>query len=138
MSGRPFRFIHASDLHLERPLVGVAEMPEHLRELFIDAPDTAAAVFEAALVEDVRLCHPVGGIVVPSSSGPRGPLFLAEQFARLGRKGDRRLLGRLGGRPPEVWPAAVRLPQNVHYFPRGRVEELLCMMGRSKGTVPFR
>jgi len=27
MSQRPFRFIHASDLHLERPLSGVAEVP---------------------------------------------------------------------------------------------------------------
>ena len=43
MATRPFRFIHASDFHLEQPLMGVAEVPDHLRELFLDAPYTAAA-----------------------------------------------------------------------------------------------
>ncbi len=138
MSGRPFRFIHASDLHLERPLVGVAEMPEHLRELFIDAPYTAARrVFEAALVEDVRFVILSGGIVVPSSSGPRGPLFLAEQFARLAERGIAVYWAGSVADPPEVWPAAVRLPQNVHYFPRGRVEELLVHDGEIKGDSPI-
>ena len=32
MPHRPFRFIHASDFHLEMPLQGVAEVPDHLRE----------------------------------------------------------------------------------------------------------
>ena len=38
MSGWPFRFIHASDLHLERPLMGVAEVPDHLRDCFSKPP----------------------------------------------------------------------------------------------------
>ena len=42
MSTRPFRFVHASDFHLEQPLMGVAEVPDHLRELFLDAPYAAA------------------------------------------------------------------------------------------------
>ena len=67
MSNRPFRFIHASDFHLERPLMGVADMPDHLRELFLESPYTAARrVFEAALVEDVRFVVLPGGIVTPS------------------------------------------------------------------------
>ena len=54
MSTWPFRFIHASDFHLGRPLRGVTEVPDHLRELFLESPYTAARqVFEAALVEDV-------------------------------------------------------------------------------------
>ena len=81
MSSRPFRFIHASDFHLERPLMGVTEVPDHLRELFLEAPYTAARrVFEAALVEDVKFVVLSGGMVVPAASGPRGPLFLAEQL----------------------------------------------------------
>ncbi len=126
MSNRPFRFIHASDFHLERPLMGVAEVPDHLRELFLESPYTAACrVFEAALAEDVRFVVLPGGIVTPSSVGPRGPLFLAEQFARLAERGiDVYWAGSMID-PPEAWPTAVRLPKNVHFFPRGRVEETL-------------
>lgn len=126
MSNRPFRFIHASDFHLERPLMGVAEVPDHLRELFLESPYTAARrVFEAALAEDVRFVVLPGGIVTPSSVGPRGPLFLAEQFARLAERGiDVYWAGSMID-PPEAWPTSVRLPKNVHFFPRGRVEETL-------------
>ncbi|MEN6450590.1 MAG: hypothetical protein ABFC96_08880, partial [Thermoguttaceae bacterium] len=67
MSIRPFRFIHASDFHLERPLMGVAEVPDHLRPLFLDAPYTAARqVFDAALAEDADFVVLGGGIVVPA------------------------------------------------------------------------
>ncbi len=126
MSSWPFRFIHASDFHLERPLMGVAEVPDHLRELFLEAPYTAARrVFDAALVEDVKFVVLSGGILVPSACGPRGPLFLAEQCTRLAERGIAVYWAGSTVDPPEVWPAGVRLPQNVHVFPRGRVEELL-------------
>ena len=126
MSIWPFRFIHASDFHLERPLMGVADVPDHLRDLFLESPYTAARrVFDAALAEDVKFVLLGGGIAVPSICGPRGPLFLAEQFTRLA---ERQIAVYWAGSPidpPEAWPSAVRLPQNVHFFPRGRVEELL-------------
>ena len=126
MSSWPFRFIHASDFHLERPLMGVAEVPDHLRDLFLESPYTAARrVFEAALVEDVKFVVLSGGIVAPSGSGPRGPLFLAEQFTRLAERGIAVYWAGSAIDPPDVWPASVRLPQNVRFFPRGRVEELL-------------
>ncbi len=88
MSNRSFRFLHAGDFHLERPLMGVAEVPDHLRDLFLEAPYLAARrVFDAALAEDVRFVVLTGGICVPSAAGPRGPLFLAEQFVRLAERG---------------------------------------------------
>jgi len=42
MSSKPLRFVHASDLHLERPPTGIAQVPEHLRELFIECAYWAA------------------------------------------------------------------------------------------------
>ena len=38
MSGHSLRFLHTSDVHLEQPLYGVAEIPDHLRDTFLDAP----------------------------------------------------------------------------------------------------
>ncbi len=49
---QPFRFIHSSDFHLERPPRGLTEVPEHLRGAFVDAPYRAAErVFDAAIKE---------------------------------------------------------------------------------------
>src|SRR2546423_13719231 len=49
---RAFSFVHASDLHLEMPPHGLAEIPEHLRDNLLEAPYRAAErVFDLALSE---------------------------------------------------------------------------------------
>ena len=54
MAQPTLRLVHASDFHLELPLYGLAEVPDHLRDLLIEAPYQAAEqVFETALAEDV-------------------------------------------------------------------------------------
>jgi DNA repair exonuclease SbcCD nuclease subunit len=126
MSNWPFRFIHAGDFHLEQPLMGVAEVPDHLRDLFLDAPYAAGKrVFDAALAEDAAFVLLCGDILDCVGAGPRGTLFLIEQFNRLAERGIAVYWS--GGEvdPPESWPAAIPLPENVHVFPRGRVEELV-------------
>ena len=50
---------------------------------------------------------------------------MVEQFARLAERGIGVYWAGGTVDPPEAWPAAIALPQNVHVFPRGRVEELL-------------
>ena len=124
MPTRPFRFVHASDFHLEQPLMGVAEIPDHLRELFLESPYLAARqVFEAVLAEDAKFLLLSGGIVTPDA-GPRGPAFLVEQFARLAGRGINVYWAGSTGDPSEAWPASFKLPQNVHIFPRSQVESL--------------
>jgi DNA repair protein SbcD/Mre11 len=123
MSNRPFRFVHAADFHLEQPGFGVPELPEHLVELVIDAPYRAGErVFDAALAEEAEFLVLAGDILNPLLSGPRGPLFLATQFARLA---EREIpVYWTSGRVDlaESWPTAIRLPENVHVFPAGRPE----------------
>ena len=126
MSTRPLRFVHASDLHLEMPPYGLAEVPEHLRELVIECPYWAAErVFAVALAEEAEFLVLSGDVLQPQQTGPRGPLFLAEQFERLGERGIRVYWA--GGLvdPPEAWPTCVRLPENVHVFSSQRVERCL-------------
>ena len=121
MPNWPFSFVHAGDLHLDQPLYGVAEVPDHLRDLFVDAPYKAAErVFDTALAERVDFLILAGDVLHPWSSGPRGPLFLIEQFQRLR---ERKIpVFWAGGRVdlPELWPAGLTLPDNVHVFPAGR------------------
>ena len=120
MSHRPFRFVHASDFHLETPLEGVAEVPDHLREPLVDAAYTAAGrVFDAVLAEEAEFLVLSGDILHPPHTGPRGPLFLSEQFARLAQRQIPVYWATGGIDPPEVWPGVIPLPEQVHLSVRG-------------------
>ena len=126
MSSWPFRFVHAGDFHLEQPPQGVAEVPDHLRELFLGAAYWAAQrVFDTVLAEEADFLVLSGDLLEPQQTGPRGPLFLAEQFGRLAEREI--AVYWAGGRvdPPETWPSTVTLPENVHLFPSGRLEEFV-------------
>jgi DNA repair exonuclease SbcCD nuclease subunit len=126
MSHRPFRFVHASDFHLEMPLHGMAEVPDHLRELLLEAAYTAAGrVFDAALAEEAEFLVLSGDLLHPPRTGPRGPLFLSEQFARLAERRIPVYWAAGSVDPPEVWPAVIPLPDNVHLSARGRISELI-------------
>ena len=113
-----FRFLHASDFHLERPPGGVAEAPDHLRELLVEAPYRAANnVFEAAQRQEVDFLLLAGDLVSPARSGPRGVLFLREQFARLAARNIPVYWACGNSDRAYEWPAAIDWPANVHICP---------------------
>ncbi len=122
MPGNSFQFIHASDFHLEEPLHGLTSVPEHLRDLLIDAPFAAARrVFDTALAEEVDFVVLAGDVLQPRGAGPRGIEFIRRHLARLH---DRQIgvywaAGSIDG--PNQWPSSVPLPESVHRFPEGSV-----------------
>jgi len=123
MSQPALRFIHASDLHLERPLGGVAEVPENLREIFLEAPFLAAEqVFETALSEGADALLLAGDVVDFDRVGPRAVVFLNEQFQRLADHGIEVYWACGDIDPSDSWPASIELPENVHVFSVGQVE----------------
>jgi hypothetical protein len=117
---QPFRFIHASDFHLDRPLRGLAEVPDHLRGALIDVPYRAAErVFDAAIRERVDFVVLAGDIVDPLLSGPRGLVFLGKQFERLGTAGIKIYWATGRSDHFERWPQTA-WPDHVVLFPPGR------------------
>ena len=125
MADRPFRFIHAGDLHLERPLFGIADLPDHLHDLCVDAPYRAAQrVFDCALLQSVDFVLLCGDVLSIEQCGPRGLLFLREQFERL----NAQEIGVywVGGEtdPPDAWPSELKLPPNVRFFSRAKPEAM--------------
>lgn len=119
------RLLHASDLHLEQPLYGLAHAPDHVRELLIDAPFHAAEqVFETALTEGVDAVLLAGDVLNVDRAGPPAIMLLLEQFARLGDRGIPIYWAGGVADLPDHWPRSVMLPENVHLFPVGRVESL--------------
>ena len=125
MSNRPLRFIHAADFHLEQPPSGIAAVPDALRELFLESAWLAAEkVFEVVLSEEAEFLVLCGDLLSPLKTGPRGPLFLSEQFERLAQRAIPVYWAAGRVDPPELWPSAVPLPKNVHVFPVGRPEAI--------------
>jgi hypothetical protein len=80
---RPFSFVHASDLHLDRPLVGWDEVPPWLADSLADAPLTALVrIIDQALAHRAHMLLLAGDVLHPSSGGARPWIVLAEQLER--------------------------------------------------------
>ena len=126
MSNWPFRFIHSANFHLEMPPFGVREVPEVLQERFLTAAYASATrLFDTAITEEVDFVLLAGDLLHPRQTGPRGPLFLVEQFQRLAEKKIRVYWAAGTIDPPEAWPPSIRLPENVHRFQAGKPQEVL-------------
>ncbi len=151
MNGESFRFLHAGDFHLERPLGDLDELPQHLADSLAAAPWRAAeSVFEAAIVEGVDFVVLSGNLLNPSAAGPRGIALLVDHFSKLAEQQIPVFWAAGETDDPAKWPEAIRLPENVTLFPKGRTESLpvirngqtLCLVvgrsseGRSAIHVP--
>ncbi|MCA9134324.1 MAG: DNA repair exonuclease [Planctomycetales bacterium] len=126
MAKESFRFIHASDFHLERPLQDILDLPEQLRRTLVEAPWKAAeAIFEHAVVENVDFVVLAGDLLNPLTCGAQGVAFLLSQFEALAERGIQVYWA--GGLvdDPERWPEAVPLPDNVHVFSKHEVEAIV-------------
>ncbi|TWU60474.1 putative metallophosphoesterase YhaO [Rubripirellula tenax] len=121
MPGESFRFIHASDFHLETPLGDLDALPPHLREAMAEAPRrAAAAVFEAALVDNIDFVVLSGDLLSPQSAGPHGMAMLLDYFDKLHAKHKPVFWTAGTADDPAKWPESVPLPPNVTLFPKNR------------------
>lgn len=125
MSSPSLRLVHSSDWHLERPVGGLADVPEHLRSTLLDAPYQAAArVVDTAIAEEADLVVLAGDLLDVERGGPRAIAFLVEQFERLETKGIKVYWAGGLADPPGDWPNAIRLPEGVSRFSATAVEAL--------------
>lgn len=151
MSGESFRFIHASDFHLETPLGDLDQLPPHLRDAMAGAPRAAAqAVFDAAMAENIDFLVLCGDLVSPLAAGPHGMSLLLDNFEKLHAKKTPVFWAAGTADDPARWPDAAPLPPNVTLFPKNRAVSVpveragrtICMVvgrsseGRSTLHVP--
>ncbi len=121
LSAESFRFIHASDFHLERPLGDLDELPAHLRDAMAAAPFTAGdATFEAALSGNIDFVVLSGDLLHPQSAGPYAMSWLLNHFERLAAAKIPVFWAAGVSDDPTKWPDAVPLPPNVTLFPKDR------------------
>jgi DNA repair exonuclease SbcCD nuclease subunit len=118
------RFIQSGDWHLEAPLGGMAAVPPELRDALIEAPYQAAErVVQAALDHAVDFLLLTGNLLPLDTACPYSFEFLQQQFQRLSERGI--AVYWLGADTDDVdlWPAALRLPECVHFFPAGQLHK---------------
>jgi hypothetical protein len=125
--------LHASDLHLELPLEGVAHVPASLRELFRDAPYRAALrLFDHALADQVDFVVLAGDVIDFDTCGSRGLAWLVEQFERLKSAGIGVYWSSGVAEMSTSMPVEVRWPANVKLFWSSRPADAVHC--RSDGT----
>ena len=119
MPGESFRFIHASDFHLDTPLGDLDELPPPLREQMATAPHSAVnAVFEAALSSSIDFLVLTGDLLSPQTAGPYGMNLLLRQFEKLA-EADKAVYWATGLADAQGnWPEACAMPANVTIFGR--------------------
>lgn len=123
MSAESFRFIHASDFHLERPLSDLDELPDHLRELMVEAPRKAvASIFDAALSHDVDFLVLSGDLIQPQIAGPYGLSLILEGFESLGEYGKQVFWSTGIADDSTLWPESIPMPRNVTVFPKSQTQ----------------
>jgi len=135
---QPLRFIHASDLHLERAIEGVAEYPIHWEERMLDISKRAAErLFQKCLDEEIDFLVLSGNVLHVSLAPPGIFLFLIEQLERLKKAGIN--VYWVGGEfdSPEDFPKAFPLPDNVHRFPSNSIQEFYFHRTDGPDTLPF-
>ena len=131
-----FRFIHASDFHLDQPPGGLTYLPPELIEPLIESTyKSVDAVFDAAIRERVEFVVLSGDLIHFPTASPRAIEFLNAQFRRLLEK--KIPVYWLGGQleAGHVLPDDFQLPKNVHRLPTQRVQTL--EVKRQKKTIAY-
>ena len=118
-----FRFILASDLHLEQPPMIPDGVPDWLRQRLLEScGPRLERLVDVAIAQRVDAVLLAGDLLHPKRGGPRMLLFLIEQFQRLDAKKIPIYWASGEVDQTSQWPdvGTLRLPENVHIFPEDR------------------
>ena len=130
MPGESFRFIHASDFHLETPLGDLDELPAPLREQLSTAPHAAVtSIFEAALSSSIDFVVLSGDLLSPQAAGPYGMNLLLQQFEKLAEAGKAVYWATGAVDDPHHWPDSCAMPSNVTMFGKDNAAPISVVRG---------
>jgi len=135
---QPLRFIHASDLHLERTIEGITECPAHWEQRMLDiSRRTAERLFQKCIEEKIDFLVLSGNVLHAHLAPPSIFLFLIEQFERLKKAGI--AVYWAGGEfdSPEDMPSAFPLPDNVFRFSSNSIQEFYFHSTEGPDTLPI-
>ncbi|KRK90868.1 metallophosphoesterase family protein [Companilactobacillus futsaii] len=111
------KFLHAADLHLDTPFVGINDFSKELQRKLQDSTYQAArTLFETALKEQVDFVILAGDIFDDTDSSLKAQMFLRDEFEKLKQAGIAVYL--IYGNHDYYRNnfAVVNFPENVHIF----------------------
>jgi DNA repair exonuclease SbcCD nuclease subunit len=117
---RPFRFLHAADLHLDTPFDGLARVAPAVAATLRDASlDAFDALVELALAREVAFLLLAGDVYDGAERGVRAQLRLLAGLERLSAAGIATLVAHGNHDPLEGWSAIRSWPAHVTVFEAG-------------------
>jgi len=111
------KFVHAADLHLDSPFVGLSEVDPEMRQLLREATFKAFNnVIDLCLNEGVDFLLLAGDVYDSKDRSLRAQLRLREGLKRLSDAGIRTYLSHGNHDPLEGWRTGLKWPDLVHTF----------------------
>ncbi len=126
MPGRPFRFLHAADLHLDSPFRGLGRVAPWLRPVLQDASlEAFRRLLDLAVDESVDLVVWAGDVFDHTAPSLRAQFALRDGIARLGDHGIPVFWAHGNHDPFDALAVDIDWPANLTRFPAGRVEHVV-------------
>ena len=111
-------FIHAADLHLDAPFVGLTAASERIGRALAEATyDAFRRVIDTALEREVDFVLVAGDAYNARDKSLRAQLRFREQMKRLAEEGIEVFVVHGNHDPASGWSAGLALPDNVHCVP---------------------
>lgn len=133
------KFLHAADLHLDTPFVGINDFSKELQKKLQDSTYQAARnLFSTALKEQVDFVILAGDIFDDTDSSLKAQMFLRDEFEKLRQAGIAVYL--IYGNHDYYRNnfAVINFPQNVHIFGQDvSTETLMSSDGVKVGITGF-
>ncbi|HCD06853.1 MAG TPA: DNA repair exonuclease [Lactobacillus sp.] len=133
------KFLHAADLHLDTPFVGVSNFSKELQSKLHDSTYQAAKkLFATALSEQVDFVILAGDIFDDTDSSLKAQMFLKDEFEKLNQANIKAYL--IYGNHDYYRNnfAVVKFPENVTVFGSDvSTAELTCKDGQKVGLTGF-
>lgn len=133
---KPFRFVHAADLHLDSPFIGMAEVPAAVRNI-LRASTFAALDRLTELAVSVKADFVVlaGDVYDGAERSLRAQLRFQKAMERLAEHGISVFVVHGNHDPMDGHAARLVWPQSVHFFPAGEVERVPVVLQDGRGYV---
>ncbi len=120
------KFVHAADIHLDSPFMGLAEVAPDVQKLLCDATFKAFDnVIGLCLSENVDFLLLAGDIYDAKDRSLRAQLRFRDGLARLDEAGIRTFVAHGNHDPLDGWKADLKWPDLVHVFSADRVESVV-------------
>lgn len=119
-------FVHAADLHLDSPFVGVAEMDEGVAEVVRHSTFQAYDnLIDLCLRESVDFLLVAGDVYDGADRSLKAQLAFRDGLARLSDSGIRSFVVHGNHDPLDGWASSLEWPEDVHIFGGRRVESVM-------------